>query len=128
MSPLRLTLVALAIWVLVGCRTVHSTREQTVPVAIWLPVVTLKEHEDGATRATDDAIVKVLREKGLHPVIDDAGVAVGAEEEHIARQVLLLDKRLIDSGVYVLLAVPAGSARQTANGIEVTAAALAPPR
>jgi hypothetical protein len=120
----RLALIALASVAFIGCRSVHTAREGSVPVALWLPTAT--QQEGHGARSQDQAILNVLRENGLHPVIDDAGLAVPTDEEQLARQVLLLDKRLIDSGVSVFLAVPAGSARKTASGIELPAAVLAP--
>ena len=57
---------------------------------------------------------------------DDGGILVPEGYEVRAREVLLTDERLRNSGVSVLLLIPAGTGRQTAEGFIVPAVGLQP--
>jgi hypothetical protein len=58
--------------------------------------------------------------------MDKEGMSVAPGEEARACEVLLTNKRLIDSKVLVFLAVPAGSGRRTRRGYELPE--IAPPK
>lgn len=110
----------------VGCQSVHTSGDQCVPIAMW----TLLESGDDGTAAstphTRDRVASILRESGLHAIVDESGIQIQADEVQHAREVLLLDPRLADSGVVVLIAVPAGSGRRTGTGLEIPVSALGP--
>ena len=100
----------------VGCQTVHTSREGALPVAMW-PSLAMMTREGTPRRSQNqEAVYFVLKEAGLHPLLNEGGVWVPDDEELRAREVLLTDKRLADSGVFVFLAVPAGSGTKTEIG------------
>ena len=115
-----IVLIALA-----GCKSVHTTRADEVPVAVWTSLVVADEQGHAVQPDARETVSKVLRDNGLHPMFDESGVSVPDDEETRAREVLLTDKRLKDSGVTVLLAIPAGTGTRTAKGFEVPAVAPA---
>jgi hypothetical protein len=108
-----------------GCKTVHTARPGGVPVAMWMSLVVVKEQGRPVRPDAHEAVSNVLREHGLHATLDDNGVSVPEDEETRAREVLLTDKRLVDSDVIVVLAIPAGTGNKTAAGFEVPAIAPA---
>ena len=117
------TRILLALTVLLGlasCKTVHTDQKDGVPIALWFGDAVAPADADSTSRSMD-VVVKVLRKHGLHPSGDEHGVSVPDNEERRARDVLLTDGQLAESGVFVVLLVPAGSGRRTAEGFEVPA-------
>jgi len=112
-------IIGIVVMSLLGCQieTVHRTSENAIPIAMW---ITMDESEGVEPRAYH-MVRSALVDAGLHPVMDEAGVAVPDGEAERAREVLLTDERLAGSDVVVLLAVPAGTGRKTSTGFEVPA-------
>jgi len=102
-----------------GCQSVHTERADGVPVAMWLAVQSVDRAGQPAGPDDRQTVARVLADAGLHPTLDDAGVSVPATEERRAREVLLTDRRLAGSRVFVFLTIPAGSGRKTPAGFEV---------
>ena len=117
------SIFAIAMLTLAGCQTVHATHEGAVPVAIWSSLILIDQQGRPAKPEARDIVSQALTEAGLHPVCDDGGVSVPDSEETRAREVLLTDKRLVDTEAIVLLAIPAGTGRRTAAGFVVPAVA-----
>jgi hypothetical protein len=103
-----------------GCQTVHA-EEDRMPVAFWTSTMIERPQERAEPRAPDtrDKVAAVLRDKGLHATVDHRGIFVPQDEHARAREVLLMDKRLVNSDVFVLLAVPAGTGRAVEGGFQI---------
>jgi hypothetical protein len=120
MRTSTIAIVALALAATCGCQSVHSPRADGVPVAIWSSIIfTNQEGREQGGPQVQEKVLRVLRDHGLDATVDRGGVSVSENEERRAREVLLTDKRLAGSDLIVLLAIPAGSGRQTAAGFEV---------
>jgi hypothetical protein len=120
MRTSAITAVALALVATCGCQSVHSSRADGVPVAMWSSIIfTDQEGREQGGPQIQEKVLRVLRDRGLDATVDRGGVSVPENEERRAREVLLTDKRLAGSDLIVLLAVPAGSGRQTAAGFEI---------
>lgn len=118
MRTSSVTILSFAL-IIVGCKTVHTSSGDGVPVAVWSSLVMADQDGNVHGPQQHEIVSRVLRDHGLHPTIDDAGVSVPEGEERRAREVLLTDKRLAGSEVLVFLAIPAGSGRKTAAGFEI---------
>jgi hypothetical protein len=121
--------VALAVLLLAGCQTVHTTRDDGIPVAMWSSLLrterTDRADRPGRAEGPDvrERVARVLKDAGIHATLDESGVRVPVGEDRRAREVLLTDKRLAGTDVIVFLAIPAGSGRRTEVGFEVPAVA-----
>jgi hypothetical protein len=106
---------------LASCQTVHvsSTRGSAVPVAIWSSLISVDEQDRPVRPQPRELVSKALNEAGVHATVDQGGVSVSEGEEARAREVLLTDKRLVGSGITVLLGIPAGTAQKTPMGVEL---------
>jgi hypothetical protein len=118
----RLTLiVTLSVSAIVGCRTLHTdNREDTAPVAIWFELAGRSEDGRIVTPPPEELVVEALKRAGIAATVDERGLHLAPRDEERAREALLTDPRLADSGVLVLVPVPAGTGRKTSNGIEFT--------
>jgi hypothetical protein len=115
------TIVTLSVLGVAGCRTLHTDkREDTVPVAMWFGLAAVDKEGRRVTPPPDELIVDALKRVGIAATVDESGLHVAPADEDRAREALLTDRRLTDSGVLVMVAVPAGTGRKTANGIEFT--------
>ena len=108
---------------LAGCQMVHTSQPDGVPVAIWVSTTLIDLKGQPPPAEVHETVTRVLRDRGLHPAVDDAGLCVPAAEETRAREALLTDRRLAGSGVEVLLIIPAGTGRRTPTGFDVPAVA-----
>ena len=119
----RLTSIAMLIVVgITGCRTLHTDqREDSIPVAMWFGLATVDKDGRNVTPPRDELVIAALKTAGIPATVDESGLHVAPADEERAREALLMDRRLADSGVIVMVAVPAGTGRKTANGIEFTA-------
>lgn len=91
-----------------------------VPVAAWLTperTTSKQASNDPAKPGSRRAVVQLLREKGLHPTLDEGGLSVSESELARAREVLLTDPRAANHDLVVVMLIPAGSARQSVNGL-----------
>jgi hypothetical protein len=103
-------------------QTVHSSREDAMPIAMFPQFADLAVIDSHGRLQEDPAnarVLSILRSSGLHPVVNQNGMSVRPDEEVRAREILFTNKRLIDSGVVVILGIPAGSGRRTARGYEL---------
>ena len=117
-----LTLIA-ALFVLsvAGCRTLHTDRrEDTLPVAMWAGFGTVDRDGRKVMGADERLLVEALEKVGITATADESGLHVAPADEDRAREALLTDRRLADSGVLVLVAVPAGTGRRTGDGVAFT--------
>lgn len=125
-----LVLVSVALALLSGCQTVHTPSRETVPVAMWIEAfenmsnVATLDPATGEVRAVREPsaprrerVAKVLEEHGIAARTHAAGIEVADADADRARAVLMTDERLRDSGVIVLVGVPAGTARRGADGL-----------
>ncbi|MFT3787732.1 MAG: hypothetical protein QM770_16440 [Tepidisphaeraceae bacterium] len=105
-----------------GCRTLHTieARENSVPVAMWAGLAAVDKDGRKVTPAPDELIVDALKRVGIAATVDKSGLHVASTDEDRAREALLTDRRLTDSGVLVMVLVPAGTGRRTATGVEFT--------
>jgi hypothetical protein len=117
----------LALATVSGCQTVHTSREGAVPVAMWTAPGLIAPEGQRVDPEARDIVARILRDSGLHPVVDNGGVSVPEVEETAAREALLTDARLKKTDVVVILGIPAGTGRRTANGFEVPAIVPAAP-
>ncbi len=112
------TLLALGVE---GCHTLHTDkREDTVPVAMWFGWAAVDKDGRNVTPDPEELVVEALKKVGITATVDESGLHVAPPDEERAREALLTDRCLADSGVLVMVAVPAGTGRKTANGIELT--------
>ncbi len=110
----------LVILPLAGCQSVHTPREDGLPVAFWPSMMLVDRQGEVEGPRLRETVARVLKEAGLHATVDERGVSVPEVEERRAHEVLLTDGRLAGSDVIVLLALPAGSARRTEAGFELS--------
>src|SRR5687767_3335245 len=78
--------ISFAALLLAGCQSVHTAREDGVPVAVWSSMLMLNaQGEAGGTKVRDtvarghkvrDSVAQVLKEAGLHATVDERGVSV----------------------------------------------------
>lgn len=101
------TIHALMYLALLGCQTVHTNADGEPTIAIWF----------SGSPENQKLVCDVLRDHGLHAVVDNKGVSVADAESQQAREVLLTDQRLKDSGVLLFEMVVAGTGRKTNDGI-----------
>ena len=100
---------------LVGCSTLHTDDPNAAMVGAWI----------GANPANHQLAHDVLRDHGVEAKLDHRGVAVKPEDVSAACRALLVDGRMKNSGLMLMVIAAAGTGRQTANGIE--AMVLVPP-
>jgi len=121
------TIAALLVLGLGGCQTLHTdTREDSMPVAMWFNFATLDKDGRTVTPPPGEQVADALMRAGIAATVDESGLHVEPADEERAREVLLTDRHLVNSGILVMIMVPAGSGRRTANGIEFTAQTAAP--
>src|SRR5688500_11663543 len=99
----RITVIAtLFVLGIAGCRTLHTDkRDDTVPVAMWFGLAAVDEDGRKVTPAPDELIVEALKKAGILATVDESGLHVAPADEDRARDALLTDRRLADSGVLV---------------------------
>lgn len=107
-----------------GCESVHTSAGNSTPIAMWSAWQGLSSHASAEpTQEERELVFAVLREAGLHPMLDEYGVCVPSPEDQQARQLLATDRRLVGSRVLVLLLVPAGSCTSSPVGVLVPSTA-----
>lgn len=127
MRPINLPILGLFILTLFGCQSSQtggsggnlSGTRAVLPVAVWSQFIQVDQQARPVHPPAPQLVKAALDRVNIHAVVDDNGVSVPPAEADLARQVLLTDPTLKDSGVTVIIGVPAGTGQQTDAGVVI---------
>jgi hypothetical protein len=119
-----IALFALSGLFLGGCQTLHTDDGQSLPIAVWSNFESIDKQGAPATQPPASKASAALTSAGIPSKVDQGGITVPSADAERAREVLLTDPSLKGSELTVLVGVPAGTAKRTADGLVIP---LAPP-